>query len=106
MWTDDRSSAVPEAATAGPRPGRRRPSHPPASSVRVPVQTDDAWETASVAEVGLAEQPLVDALNEIRRGTYKEIHALVVVQDGKLVLEDYGRGRMYDGSRTTCSRRR
>ena len=46
----------------------------------------------------MTEQPLVDALNEIRRGTYNEIHGLVIIKNGRLVLETYGRGRMYDGS--------
>jgi CubicO group peptidase (beta-lactamase class C family) len=68
------------------------------NAVSVPVQTDDGWVPASLAEVGMAEQPLVDALNAIQRGTYNEIHGLVIVKNGRLVLETYGRGRMYDGS--------
>jgi len=71
---------------------------PPVSSVSIPVQTDDGWVPASLAEVGLAEQPLVDALNGIRRGNFNEIHGFVIVKNGKIVLEEYGRGRMYDGS--------
>ena len=31
---------------------------PPVSSVNIPVQTDDGWIPASLAEVGLTEQPL------------------------------------------------
>lgn len=68
------------------------------SSISIPEQTDDGWEPASLAEVGLTEQPLVDALNGIRQGDFNEIHGIVVIRNGKLVLEDYGRGRMYDGS--------
>lgn len=71
---------------------------PPISSVSIPVQTDDGWVPASLAEVDMAEQPLVDALNAIERGTYNEIHGLVIIRYGRLVLETYGRGRMYDGS--------
>jgi len=74
------------------------PPLPPVTEISIPFATGDGWEPASLAEVGLAEQPLVDALNQIRRGTYNEIHGLVIIKDGKLVLEDYGRGRMYDGS--------
>ena len=73
-------------------------SPPPITSVSIPVQRDDGWVPASLAEVGMAEQPLVDALNAIERGTYNEIHGLVIIKNGKLVLESYGRGRMYDGS--------
>jgi CubicO group peptidase (beta-lactamase class C family) len=74
------------------------PSPQPVTEITIPVATDDGWEPASLAEVGMAEQPLVDALNQIRRGNYNEIHGLVIIKDGKLVLEDYGSGRMYDGS--------
>lgn len=73
-------------------------SPPLVTNVTVPVQTDDGWESAAVAEVGMAEGPLVDAINEIRRGTYNEIHGFVIAKNGRLVLEEYGRGRMYDGS--------
>jgi len=82
----------------GGSPGPMQNPPPSVTSISVPVQTDDGWETAALAEVALAEQPLIDALNEIRRGTYNEIHGLIVVRNGKLVLEEYGRGRMYDGS--------
>ncbi len=75
------------------------PNQPPLiTGISIPVQTDDGWVPASPAEVGLAEQPLVDALNAIRRGNFNEIHGLVIVRHGRLVLETYGRGRMYDGS--------
>lgn len=75
-----------------------RNAAPPVSSVSIPVQTDDGWVPASLVEVGLAEQPLVDALNRIRRGEFNEIHGFVIIRNGKIVLEEYGRGRMYDGS--------
>jgi CubicO group peptidase (beta-lactamase class C family) len=68
---------------------------PPVQSINIPVQTDDGWETASLSAVGVNAAPIIDAVNEIRRGTYNEIHGLVIVKDGKLVLEEYGRGRMY-----------
>jgi CubicO group peptidase (beta-lactamase class C family) len=70
----------------------------PITSVSIPVQTDDGWIPASLAEVGLAEQPLGDAVSGIRNGRYGEIHGFVIIKDGKIVLEEYGRGRMYDGS--------
>jgi CubicO group peptidase (beta-lactamase class C family) len=70
---------------------------PPVQSIDIPVETDDGWDTASLAAVGIDAAPIIDAVNEIRRGTYNEIHGLVIVKDGKLVLEEYGRGRMYSG---------
>lgn len=67
----------------------------PVQAIELPVQTNDGWETATLAEVGIDAAPLIDAINEIRRGTYNEIHGFVIVKDGKLVLEEYGSGRMY-----------
>lgn len=69
---------------------------PAAQTIAPPAETNDGWETASLADVGIDERPIVDAINEIRRGTYNEIHGLLIVRHGKLVLEEYGSGRMYD----------
>jgi CubicO group peptidase (beta-lactamase class C family) len=85
-----------DGGTAGGSPASNPP--PAITEIGIPVETGDGWVSASLAETGLAEQPLLDALNAIERGTYGEIHGLVVAKDGKLVLEHYGRGRMYDGS--------
>jgi len=41
-------------------------------------------------------RPLIEAVNRVRRGHFNEIHSLLVVRKGKLVLEEYGSGRMYD----------
>jgi len=69
---------------------------PTVDSIETPVQTNDGWETASLAEVGIDAQPIIDAVNQIRRGTYNEIHGFVIVKDGRLVLEEYGNGRMFE----------
>ena len=68
---------------------------PTVDSIETPVQTNDGWETASLAEVGMDAQPIIDAVNQIRRGTYNEIHGFIIVKDGMLVLEEYGSGRMF-----------
>jgi CubicO group peptidase (beta-lactamase class C family) len=85
-------------ACGGGSDGIQATPPPLVQNIETPVQTSDGWETASLAEVGIARQPIVDAINEIRRGTYNEIHGFIIVKDGKLVLEEYGSGRMYDGS--------
>lgn len=69
---------------------------PAVQDVAVPVKTSDGWETAHVSDVGLDERLLADAITEIRRGKYNEIHGFLIVRHGKLVLEEYGRGRMYE----------
>lgn len=82
--------------TGSAPPGSNPP--PAITEISIPAETGDGWAAASLEETGLAEQPLLDALSAIRQGTYGEIHGFVVAKDGKLVLEEYGRGRMYDGS--------
>jgi len=76
-----------------PAPGN---AIPPVTSIDPPAQTDDGSETETLAEVGIATQPILDALTGIRRGSYNEIHGFLIVKDGKLVVEEYGRGRMYE----------
>lgn len=69
---------------------------PPVTSIDVPPETGDGWATGTLAEVGIAAQPILDALTRIRRGDYNEIHGFLIVKDGRLVVEEYGRGRMYE----------
>ncbi len=76
--------------------GDSRNVTPTVDSIETPVQTNDGWETASLAEVGIAAQPIIDAINRVRRGAFNEIHGLVIVKDGRLVLEEYGSGRMFE----------
>jgi CubicO group peptidase (beta-lactamase class C family) len=94
------SLLVAQACGGGSTDSGPSDSNPPPAIIEIstPAETDDGWTAASLTEAGLEEQPLLDALNTIRQGTYGEIHGLVVAKDGKLVLEEYGRGRMYDGS--------
>ena len=49
--------------------GPPRPDPPPAiTEISIPAETGDGWAAASHAEAGLAEQPLLAALNAIRQG--------------------------------------
>ncbi|MCZ6858051.1 MAG: serine hydrolase [Gemmatimonadetes bacterium] len=55
----------------------------------VPPETGDGWTTASLADVGLAEDRFVQLIDIIRTGTYANIHGIVVVKDHRLVFEEY-----------------
>ncbi len=59
---------------------------------RVPEQTDDGWETASLADVGMDETPITDLMNALSSLDEHPIHSIVVVKDGRLVLEEYFSG--------------
>ena len=65
-------------------------------SYRVPEQTDDGWETASLADVGMDEAPIVDLMNALSRRNEDNIHGIVVIKDGRLVLEEYFSGEDLD----------
>lgn len=72
------------------------PGAGPIVAVPRPAQTGDGWLVASPIEAGLDERPLIEAIERIRHGDFNEIHSLLIVRNGRLVLEEYGRGRMYD----------
>ena len=57
------------------------------SQYEVPLQTDDGWETASLASVGMDETPLLKLLDKLNEIGEHRIHSLLIVKDGKLVFE-------------------
>jgi CubicO group peptidase (beta-lactamase class C family) len=61
----------------------------PAQTSLAPEQTGDGWQTASLSDMGVDEGKIDRAVNLIRDGTYQNVHALLIVKDGKLVLEEY-----------------
>lgn len=76
-----------------------------------PVETGDGWQTASLRDVGLDERLLSRAIDRIRRDEYQNVHSLLIVVDGKLVLEEYFAGyrflydrEQYKGQRVAYDR--
>lgn len=57
--------------------------------VTVPEQTGDGWETASLSDVGMSENLIVDLIDRIRINLYQNVHSIVIVKDEKLVFEEY-----------------
>jgi CubicO group peptidase (beta-lactamase class C family) len=64
----------------------------------VPPELDDGWETASPEEVGMNPKKLEALVRDVRNGGYDNLHSVLVVKDGKLVLEEYVHG--YNWRRT------
>jgi CubicO group peptidase (beta-lactamase class C family) len=56
------------------------------------VPTDDGWQTASPDSVGIDAETISEAFDRIHDGTYQNIHSILIVKDGKLVLEEYFAG--------------
>lgn len=55
----------------------------------VPDKVNDGWETASLASENLNADLIKDLFERISDGTYKNITSVLVVKNGKLVVEEY-----------------
>jgi len=63
---------------------------------QVPQQTDDGWQTAGIADVGIDPAVLAELAGCIYRDELKNVHGIVIVKDGKLVVEEYFPGYAFD----------
>jgi CubicO group peptidase (beta-lactamase class C family) len=63
-----------------------------ASGQPLPKVTGDGWESASLADAGLDSGKITAMLNDIRNGGYENLYSLLIVKDGKLVIEEYFHG--------------
>ncbi len=62
---------------------------------RPPDQMEDGLKTGTLDEVNLDARYLAEAVNEIKRGRYKEVHSILIFKDNKLVFEEYFKGHQY-----------
>jgi len=67
----------------------------------IPELTDDGWETASLASVGMNEIPLLNLLDELNETNDHNIHSLIIIKSGKLVFEEYFLGDKFNLARYT-----
>ncbi|MCP4542198.1 MAG: serine hydrolase [Chloroflexi bacterium] len=67
----------------------------PAQPYRMPGQTDDGWQTASLDEVGIDQEKVGQAINRIHNGAYENVHSILIVKDGKLAFEEYFDGHTF-----------
>ncbi len=65
----------------------------------VPTQTDDGWETTSLSKVGMKEATISDMMILLRSRDDHYIHSVLIIKDGKLVLEEYFSGQDMDVTR-------
>lgn len=59
---------------------------------RIPPKISDGLETASIYEANIDAEKLIDLIHNIRNGSYKNIHSVLLVKGGKLILEEYFHG--------------
>jgi CubicO group peptidase (beta-lactamase class C family) len=57
--------------------------------IQIPEETGDGWETASLSDVGVNENLIVDMVERVRINLYQNVHSIVIVKDEKLVFEEY-----------------
>jgi len=62
----------------------------------VPEQTDDGWETASLACVGMNKACLENLMDRLAETEDHKVHSLVIVRDGRLVFEEYFPGDKFN----------
>ena len=61
-----------------------------------PAQPDDGWQTASLDEVGIDSVKMDQVVALVQDNTYENIHAILIVKDGKLAFEAYFGGYTWD----------
>jgi hypothetical protein len=70
----------------------------------VPEAIDDGWTTGHAADEGISVNVLEEMVDRVRRGSYVNIHGVLLVRNGKLVLEEYFDGRTVSGRPKTYGR--
>ena len=55
----------------------------------VPKNLDDNWESVGLEQEGFNKKEIIDLIEDIIDGEYDDIHSLLIVKNGKLVLEEY-----------------
>ena len=54
-----------------------------------PEATDDGWETASLKDKDIDSEKIYEMMHTILSGNDKNIHSILLIKNGKLVLEEY-----------------
>ena len=55
----------------------------------VPDKIDDGWETASLIEANVNSAKIVNLIKNILAGEFPNTHSVLLVKNGKLILEEY-----------------
>jgi len=64
----------------------------PANTYKIPERIKDGWETAALTDVSLNPAPISEMVQYIRAGLHPNIHSVLLIKDGRLVLEEYFNG--------------
>lgn len=67
----------------------------PEYTYQIPEKTNDGWETASLSDVEINPDYLIDLMNRLNNHKGHLIHSILLVRYGKLVFEEYFPGSVY-----------
>ncbi|NIN70359.1 MAG: serine hydrolase [Gemmatimonadetes bacterium] len=72
----------------------------------VPENTGDGWDTGHLSDYGFDLEPIRELIALVEDGTYPNVHSVLIVRDGVLLLEEYfpgysSGGTFYDYDRET-----
>ena len=59
---------------------------------QLPEKVDDGWEISSLNKEGIDSEKIVLLMEAILNETYKNIHGVLIIKNGKLVFEEYFHG--------------
>jgi CubicO group peptidase (beta-lactamase class C family) len=76
--------------------GKDESVNPSAYTYRIPEETGDGWQTASLEAAGINRQTVSEAIDRINHKFYQNVHGILIAKDGKLVFEEYFSGEDLD----------
>ena len=56
---------------------------------KIPKKIDDGWKTLSLTEEGIDLNKIENLMNNILNGNFGNLQSLLIVKNGKLILEEY-----------------
>jgi CubicO group peptidase (beta-lactamase class C family) len=65
---------------------------------QIPGETGDGWEIASLRDVGINPAKITELMQDILTRRFENIHGVLLVRNGKLVLEEYFNGYAFNFS--------
>ena len=74
---------------------------------KVPEKCEDGWEVSNLAAEGINQDAINEMIRKVLSGYYEDIHSIVLVKNGKFVLEEYfygyDRNKLHDMHSVTKS---
>lgn len=58
-------------------------------SYSIPIWCEDDWETGNLESAAIDSTLIYDMINNVKSGKFNDIHSLVIVKDGKIVMDEY-----------------